>query len=311
MVYETFLQEIKSRMELALGERYQLSLHKVPKNNGLVLDGLCISKDHSHIAPALYLNPLYEEYTGGRALEDITLELLSLYRANETPPPLDYKKFTDFQAMKPRIACRLIHRTANEALLKEIPYIPWLDLALVFYICLDENENSLMTAAIHNTHIKLWNISAKELYHLALDNTRRRFPPVITSMARILEDLNLTGAITMGYDLYGPDTNLSSPFYVLTNIQGINGAVCLLYPQVLKNFAEEAGRDIIILPSSIHEVLLLPDNGDISCEEMSRLVTQINRSEVPGPDRLSNQVYYYSRNTDSITIASHSTAPVC
>ena len=62
-----------------------------------------------------------------------------------------------------------------------------------------------------------------------------------------------------------PDTNLSSPFYVLTNIQGINGAVCLLYPQVLKNFAEEAGRDIIILPSSIHEVLLLPDNGDISC----------------------------------------------
>ena len=70
-------------------------------------------------------------------------------------------------------------------------------------------------------------------------------------------------------------------------------------------------KDLIILPSSIHEVLLLPDDGDISYAEMSRLVTHINRSEVPKEDRLSNQVYLYSRNTGDITMASAGPASVC
>ena len=70
-------------------------------------------------------------------------------------------------------------------------------------------------------------------------------------------------------------------------------------------------KDIIILPSSIHEVLLLPDEGDISCDEMSRLVTHINQTEVPKEDRLSNQVYLYSRETGEVTMASSGPASIC
>ena len=70
-------------------------------------------------------------------------------------------------------------------------------------------------------------------------------------------------------------------------------------------------KDLIILPSSIHEVLLLPDDGDISYGEMSRLVTHINRSEVPREDRLSNQVYLYSRETGAITLASSGPVSIC
>ena len=68
---------------------------------------------------------------------------------------------------------------------------------------------------------------------------------------------------------------------------------------------------MIILPSSIHEVLLLPDDGDISYAEMSRLVTHINRSEVPEEDRLSTQVYLYSRETGEVTMASSGPASIC
>lgn len=70
-------------------------------------------------------------------------------------------------------------------------------------------------------------------------------------------------------------------------------------------------KDIIILPSSIHEVLLLPDDGDISYNEMSRLVAHINQTEVPKEDRLSNQVYFYSRQNQSLTLASSSAIPIC
>ena len=74
-------------MEAELGSSYELELHKVPKNNGLILDGLCITRGNTHIAPAIYLNPCYDQYRKGMPLDQIVAELLTLYRQNDTPPP--------------------------------------------------------------------------------------------------------------------------------------------------------------------------------------------------------------------------------
>lgn len=302
MIYEAFLNTVKEQMALSLGKEYQLTLRKVPKNNGLILDGLCISRGSSSVAPAIYLNSCYDQYKKGRPLADITAELLSLYQSHDQPPLPDCSRLSDFSAMKPRIAARLIHRESNTLLLEQIPHIPWLDLEAVFYLCLQEDDQSLMTALIHNEHLKIWNTTPEELWQIAMENSPRIFPPVISSMACILEELMEEN----GYELELPDLEaVPAPFYVLTNTCGIHGAVCMLYKDVLKNFAEGTERDLIILPSSIHEVLILPDDGDISYEEMSRLVTQINDSEVPASDRLSNQIYLYTRTTGTITLASH------
>lgn len=65
MVYEQFLTAVKERMKAALGDDYELELRKVPKNNGLILDGLCITRGNTHIAPAIYLNPCYDQYREG------------------------------------------------------------------------------------------------------------------------------------------------------------------------------------------------------------------------------------------------------
>ena len=82
----------------------------------------------------------------------------------------------------------------------------------------------------------------------------------------------------------------------------------MLYPDEIKNFADRLGQDIIILPSSIHEVLLVADSGNYDFEDMSRLVKEINDTEVPPEDRLSNQIYRYSREDGRITIVSHGAA---
>ena len=68
MEYETFLNEVKEQMEHALGKGYDLTLRRVPKNNGLMLDGLCIAKSGGHVAPAIYLNPCYLQHQAGRPL---------------------------------------------------------------------------------------------------------------------------------------------------------------------------------------------------------------------------------------------------
>lgn len=320
MVYEAFLTEMKTRMEQALGGDYRLSLHKVPKNNGTVLDGLCIAGKDSNVAPAIYLNSCYRQYLNGRPLDEITAELLTLYRDNETPDIPDCRRLADFNAMKDRIAFRLINKASNEGLLQEIPYMDWQDLALVFYLCVQEDQQGLMTAMIHRQHLRLWNISLSELYRLALHNTPRLFPPVISSIARLIEELTDTAALCPAGEpadaatllqAKTSDDGTAAPFYVLTNSCGINGSACILYPGVLKHFAEGMGKDILILPSSIHEVLLLPDEGNVSCEALSRLISRVNRSQVPSWDRLSNQVYLYSRDDGRTCLASHCTQPIC
>ena len=159
-----------------------------------------------------------------------------------------------------------------------------------------------MTAGIHTSHLNTWGISQDELFQAAISNVSQLFPPSITSMDCILEDL--TDAV--------PDLNRQAmtPFYVLSNTCGINGAICMLYPDVLKHFSEGIERDVLILPSSIHEVLLLPDEEDISYDELSQMVAQINASEVLPQDRLSNQIYRYSRRSDSIEIVSSCMLPL-
>ena len=109
MVYEQFLAAVKKRMEAELGSSYELELHKVPKNNGLILDGLCITRGNAHIAPAIYLNPCYDQYRKGMSLDQIVAELLTMYRQNDTPPPLNYEMLSDYEGIRSNIACKLIH----------------------------------------------------------------------------------------------------------------------------------------------------------------------------------------------------------
>ena len=308
MVYETFLNTVKEEAARTLGAEYELSLRQIPKNNGLVLDGLCISHAGSPVAPAIYLNSCYEQYLKGRPIEGILREILSLYREHEYSPGLDCTDLLDFEAMKPRILCRLINREANAALLQKLPHIPWLDLAIVFCLCLKEDADGMMTAAIYNDHLEAWSVSLEEIHALAMENPISRFPPITTNMPCLLEGTVQAGGQTQAFSREDP---FFSPLYVLTNTSRIHGAACMLYPQVLKNFAEGVERDLIILPSSIHEVLLLPQEDGFSCQEMSRLVECVNQAEVPSQDRLSNQVYLYSREKGTVLLASCNETPLC
>lgn len=90
------------------------------------------------------------------------------------------------------------------------------------------------------------------------------------------------------------------PLFVLSNRQRLQGAVCMFYPGVLKQFAGRIGRNLYILPSSVHEVLLLPDQGDRNRQELLRMVTEINENCVADCEILADSIYYYRRETDRI-----------
>lgn len=314
MVYRTFLMQVSAHIQKSLGEGCRVQLIQVQKNNGLILDGLCIEGQNTSCSPTIYLNSYYLEYQKGIPLETICLFILEAYKSHTVAPAISDIDFSNFLSLKNQIVYRLINSASNQALLKEIPHVRFLDLAIVFCIYLSPDSPGKMTALIRNSHLKTWNISSEDLFSLAMVNTPRLLPPSIRSLTSVMEEI-LTGCSDdIPQPLVSSDSSEESsdredlyetPLYVLTNQLGIYGASCLLYSRPLKNFADSRKTDIIILPSSIHEVLLISDRPDIDYEALSQMVMEINLSDVPLEDRLSNQVYRYSRETGKIALLSH------
>ncbi len=313
MVYETFLETVKNSLKETLGTEFSLSLQSVQKNNGLLLDGLCIGKAGERAAPTIYLNQFYQEFRFGRPLEDILSDILSLYHSSllTGSPPFEELLLPD--QVKNKVIFRLINKTANEELLNIIPHIPYpgLDLALVFCLTLQKTEDSLMTALIHNSHLNTWGFSTDDLFLAAKTNTPRLFPARIRSLSQVITDIareTVEKELEEALEEFFLTPPLSPPMFVLTNSTGMNGASSLFYEGILKDFANANDSDLIILPSSIHEVLIIPYSDSISLEELGDTVFSINQEEVPEEDRLSNHIYYYSKSENNLTIAFTSSA---
>lgn len=305
MNYTNFLENVNKTLERMLTEEQQIIIRPVPKNNGILLDGLSIQTTGSHVAPVVYLNPYYEQYLDGMTIQEICQDIKNLF-GQDLPPFASEESLEDFDAMKSRVMMKLIHADSNEKLLSEIPHIPCLDLAIVFYLFLDRNPAGQMTALIHNDLLERWQTTPKKLFSLARQNTPKAYPAEIQSMSEVMKEI---ARQHMG-DNYSEEAleqlldeeNDPSPLYVLSNQTGIYGACCILYQDLLKNFADSFERDLIVLPSSIHEVLLTPDEQGLSYDYLNAMVVQINHSEVPVEDQLSNHIYLYTRKDDQLHI---------
>lgn len=314
MVYEQFLQAVRDSLQTQLGDDYLITLRQIPKNNGVLLDGICIGRGSTLAAPTIYLNSYYEEYEAGMVFDDIISEITELYHANSELPADKFRHFSQFSLARDRIAYKLVNAESNRKLLEDLPHIPFCDLALVFYLFLDSDETGQMTALIHKEHQSVWKTDTRELYCLARANTSRLFPAVIKSIEEVLKEIaaeSLGDQYQEDYiDISGEDQKGAIPLYVLTNTSGLNGACSILYNGVLKNFADRLDSDLYILPSSIHEVILVPKEETLSPSELRRMVQSINQSEVPLEDRLSDQIYLYTRSDNQIIPVSTSSESI-
>ncbi len=297
LAYEDFLFSVKQEAMAYLGEDYQIELKHVLKNNGVMLDGLLIRKYNQTVSPSIYLNQYYEQYKEGRDFLEILEEILGTYEASQSESiQIGLNLKYEFDQMKNIITYRLINYEKNKYLLKKIPHLRFLDLAVTFHCIVRNDEDGIGTVRITEEHQQSWGISVDELWKLASENTRRLFPSVIRPMEDIVSDLmSHSNQEELEFKAH------SSNMFVLTNTKGINGATCLLYSGVLEEFAEKLDCDFYILPSSIHEVILVPQvknetvdflNAKSRLEEMVR---EINETQVAVEELLSDSVYEYSK----------------
>lgn len=297
MEFTNFATLVQREVEKRAGENYRVKLNDVMKNNGVVLRGITLMQDDSNISPTIYLNPYYDAYENGdTTLGTVIDEVIDTYERNKINRSIDMKFFLNYETVRSRIIFKLINTEKNRELLRDVPYIPFHDLSIVFQCLVSEERFGNASILIHNVHLQLWKVNARELYECALENTPLLQGYELADMNTVLEEMKALGGID---DEEIEDMQQEVPMYVLSNKSRINGASCILYKDILKDFAMVVDKDLYVLPSSIHEVILLPSDGTQESEQLKEMVREINQSQVEKEEVLSDSVYYYRRSDDS------------
>ena len=305
--YNTFIMEITEMVKKMMGEEYSAKIYKIIKNNSLELDSLVLLKEGKNFAPNIYLLPYFEAYLEGTNMTVLVERLCEIYQSCTAPVTEEKFNYT-FDEMKPYIIYRLVSYDKNTKLLEKIPHIKYLDLAITFHCLIHNKEDGIGTIRITNEHMETWKVSLQELKVLAVRNTKKRFPAVIRSMNDVINNMlseEIGEEEDFSKELINFNTHNNSEhhkMYILSNPKGINGATCLLYENVLKKFTEQLHSDLFVLPSSIHEVILVPYDNTISKEALTEMVIDVNRTQVAKDEVLSDRVYYYSRKNNTISL---------
>lgn len=325
MNYEEFVSEVKKEVEKLIEihmPEATVVIRTIPKNNNVELTALSIVKKDEQATPTIYLEEYYNRFNNGWRMKKICNDIYQVYKEGieQFNAHVDLKDFENYENLKDRVFFKLINYEMNKVLLNDIPHLKYLDLAVVYYILVDCNRNGTATVLIHNSHIKSWGIEEEVLKNQAYRNTANKFKPVIMPMEEIITDMilndmkNFTINETTEFnyeeiesdivgrvkeEVYQMKGNKMIDMYVLTNEEKINGAVCMLFTNIIRNFSDEHKSDVYIIPSSIHELILIPNTlGNV--DELNEIINQVNAEEVDPTEVLSDHAYIYRRDIDTI-----------
>jgi len=293
MNYQEFVGSVTGFLRESLPCDTELNLVPLQKNNGVIMDGLSIRKKGQHVAPTIYLELYYKEYLAGRSLHHIYDQILECCEDLSFMERFDVDFFTDYEKIRPTIVYKLIHYEKNRELLERVPHLPFLNLAIVFYCLLNDTPVGNATVLIHNSHMQMWNITCSRLYEDAKNNTQRLLPAELKTMAEVIRELS--------EGLEEPE-NKEVPMYVLTNSRRTLGAACILYEGMLELGRKTVGEAYYLLPSSVHEWILVPESVVTDRGELLSMVRDINVTQVRSTEVLSDQIYFYSPDSGQISL---------
>lgn len=222
-------------------------------------------------------------------LSDVVESILDTYNHHNSVS-FDVSLFTDFNAVKNRICYKVVNTASNKQLLEDVPHRKMLDLSVVYYVMVsvDGVAGSIL---IHNNHLNFWNVTENDLYEYASINTSKILPAGIKSMFDTLSEM-----IDME-DLPNTDDFI----YVLTNKEKMQGASTILYPDVLSTFADKKNANLWLIPSSVHEWIIICDDENVNRETLSMMIQDVNSTQLAVDEVLSDHPYYYNRTTRELS----------
>ena len=326
MKYELFTEELTECIINMAEPGEEVTVRKILKNNDTAFDSVTVKQPGCNMTPTLYFQDLKRSFDEGMQMDELARSVLSFSRTGSGVWPAEDFDPGDYSYFRDKVMFRLVSSDRNRQYLRHRPHRGRLDLEIVYYYQCRIGKESMGTISVGDEDLNRCGISEEDIYRDALRNTPILNPPVICPITDLLNsftdpdgmpdlgapvrDMDPDGmpdlhapvrdadpdeGVDIGLPVYEPDLygNAPVPLLVLTNESKYCGAACMLYEGLLRDLSDEIRSDLFIIPSSIHEVLLLPDEGEFSEEELSALVCEINAHFINPSEILSDHVYRF------------------
>ena len=283
MNYTEFVNAVKEKLTQELNGGVRVNVYTTKKNNATERTGLILETPGVNISPTIYLEEFFEH-------------LVELYEEIRQEKSWDYERMLSFEGVKDRIIFRLINTEKNKELLLDVPHREFLDLSLVFAVLVEADNDGTAVMLIKDLHMRQWKVTKEQLWNVAKENTKRLLPAECFGMNFAVYEL-LSRSTPGEHDRENLLRRTWHPekdkMYVLSNKLKNYGAACIAYPYILDMLAGVLKENFYVLPSSVHEVIIVPESSRIRQSELERMVREINETQVPEEEILSNHAYFY------------------
>lgn len=307
MDYQEFKGRMIAEMEAAAernGMNVTLEEKTITKINDVQLDAVVL-RGEGNVAPTVYLNNLYQAYENGEDIETIAAEVVPNAMVNPFGHDLNVGQQMEWDDIKDKVFFHAMGEAENHEYQKNIPTREELDLLLAYRVLLSDDEAGRASFQITDGILNRLGVTEEELYQTAAQNMSTLFPAEIKSMSEMIMGLYED---TQG-DLGDLDDVLESlpketGMYVLSNSQKYYGAATAFYPGVMDKIADSFDTDMFVLPSSIHETILIPryPEMEMSVADLKNMVSEINATQVGPEEVLKDQVYVFDKDEKKLMI---------
>lgn len=300
-----FYEYVKENVKAYLPKSYEegeIKLQDVEKNNGLKLTGITIPNGDQRIVPTIYLDSLYQEYINGKEADSCVGDVADMrIEAQGKAEFLDMgvPDILDYEKMKDKLQVRICDKEWNTDRLEDKAFTEHGDFAAYYAVNLEENREGISSIPVTISLMNEWGVSVEQIQADAMVADRKRgvtlmdMNEIIKSMIFGEEPENL---LNEKMDMEAMETTETTMF-CLTNKAKMNGASLLLQEDIRKQIGECLGSDYFVIPSSVHEVLILPDNGVFQVPELNAMVQEVNETQVERQEQLSDKVQFCDKKT--------------
>ena len=301
MEFEKFVETVKETIKDYLPDEYKnasVDVYPFKKLNENYL-GMTVRTEGQRTSPTLNLNMFYQK------MQDVHMDMKDIMEkmadvVQIIPIDIDMDVLTNYEKAKENLFIRVSDADRNQEILSNVPHTRVENLAITYHIFANSGADGIASTIVTHEMMRLFGVSKDQLHQDALENSPKLFPVKVDSMDKMMEnmmrnDMRAAGVKEEDIDQMMEEMyqTMGVPLTIVTNEQMLDGAAVLFYPGQMDQIGELLKGDYYILPSSTHEMLVLPDDGEMTSRELKRMVMAVNNSEVRPEEKLADEVYHY------------------
>lgn len=264
-------KEFKEKLKEVLAERFApvvIEENSIQKLQEQDYDALTLRKQGENIGLNMNVTAMYASYEDGMGFDDIVSRAVQMVESGfKGRLDIDFSMLNDYEQMKSLLTMQVVSKEANVDMLQKIPHQELEDLAVVYRFVLSQNETGAASVLVTNELMERYGVTHEQIHADAEQYSPESRPATLRGLYGVVNDM-------MGGEAIEPTEDES--MYVASVVGAMSGAGVIAYPGFLEQAAEKIGGDFFVLPSSIHEVLLVKDDGHADLRMQDFLIAKKN-----------------------------------